>query len=316
MTVRPTMHAKVRGLAAKGLSQAEAARKLGVSRQRVSQLAAQLSLTFGPSVPPISEEHLRELAKRGLTQTEAAMQLGVSPDRVGRLRERLRLSFAPFWSRPKATATEVGRVLQAARLACGYSYTRLAALSGLDHTSVSAIERSSARRPTPKTLRALADCLADHTSYEELIRAAQPPEEAALEQRLRELAEEGLTRVEAARQLGLSRARVSKLEAKLDLSFAPFRRQPQAPATKLGRILRAARQASGYSYSKVAAVSGLDRSHIMDLELGRILRPQEKTLRALASSLAGHASYEELVRAVPREAASVHPTQTGRRVPV
>ena len=113
--------------------------------------------------------------------------------------------------------------------------------------------------------------------------------------------------MEAARQLGLSRARVSKLEAKLDLSFVPFRRQPQAPVTEVGRTLRAARLASGYSYSKVAALSGLDRSTVMDLELGRIQRPQEKTLRALADCLDGRALYKKLVRAVPREATPVRP---------
>ena len=310
------MHAKVRGLAAKGLTQAEAARKLGVSRQRISQLAAQLVLAFGSSVPPMSEEHLRELAEKGLTQTEAARQLGVSQYRVSRLRERLRLSFAPFWSRPKATATEVGRVLQAARLACGYSYTKLATSSGLDHTTVSAIERGRVRRPTSKTLRALADCLAGHTSYEELVRAAKPPEEAALERQLRELAKQGLTKTEAGSQLGVSWHRVSWFAARLEVPFAPFRRQPRTPVTELGRVLRAARLASGYSYSKVAALSGLDRGTVMDLELGRVLRPTEKTLRALAHYLGGRARYKELVRAVPGEAAPMRPTQTGKRVPV
>ena len=118
------MHEKVRGLAAKGLTQAEAARELGVSKQRVSQLAAQLGLAFPPA-----------------------------------------------WSRPKAAASELGRVVQAARLACGYSYVRLAALSGLHRWHVKAIERGWVRRPRTKTLRALADCLAGHTSYEELARA-------------------------------------------------------------------------------------------------------------------------------------------------
>ena len=300
----------MRGLAAKGLSQAEAARELGVSRQRVSQLAAQLRLTFGPRVPPIPEEHLRELAEKGLTQREAARQLGVSRQRVSMLGERLRFSFAPAWSRPKAAATELGRVLQAARLACGYSYPRFAALSGLHESHVKAIERGWVQRPTAKTLRALADCLAGHTSYEELVRAAQPPEQAALEQRLQELAKQGLTRTEAARQLGLSRARVSRLEAKLDLSFVPFRRHPKAPATEFGRILQAARLASGYSYSRVAALSGLHRRHVIDLEIGRIQHPKEKTLRALADCLDGSAQYEKLVRAVHGEAA---PARGGAR---
>ena len=314
MTARPTMHEQVRGLAAKGLSQTEAARELGVSRQRVSQLAAQLGLTFGPSYPPVPKARLERLAKQGLTQTDAARELGVSQKRVHTLAAKVGVSFAPVWSRPEAAVTELGRVLQAARLASGYSYSRVAALSGLHASHVRAIERGRVRRPTAKTFRALADSLAGHTSHEELVRAAQPPEQAALEQRLRRLAKQGLTRTEAARQLGVSRQGVSWFAAKLDLSFAPFRRQPKAPATELGRILQAARLASGCSYSRVAALSGLHRSHVMDLELGRVLRPTEKTLRALADGLDGPALYEELVRAVDGEAAPVRPVQIGRRV--
>ena len=299
------MHEKVRGLAAKGLNQSEAARELGVSRQRVSQLAAQLRLTFGPRVPLIPEEHLRELAKQGLTTTEAARRLGASRQRVSMLGKRLRLSFAPAWSRPKAAGTELGRILQAARLACGYSYPRLAELSGLHYSNIRAIERGWVRCPTAKTLRALADCLAGHTSYEELVLAAQPPGQAALEQRLQELAKQGLTKTEAARQLGLSRARVRRLEAKLDLSFVPFRRHPKAPATEFGRILQAARLASGYSYSRLAALSGLHRRHVIDLEIGRVQHPREKTLQALADCLGDRARYEELFRAVYGEAAPI-----------
>ena len=304
-TVRPKMHEEVRCLAAKGLCQAEAARELGVSRQRVSQLAAQLGLTFGPSHPPVSEDRLAELVNKGLTQKQAARQLGASRMRVSKLAAKLGLSFPPKWSRPQTAGTELGRSLQSARLACGYSSQRLATLSGLHEGHVGAIERGRVRRPNSRTLRSLADCLSGHTSYEELVHAAQPPEEAALEQQLQELAEQGLTRTEAARQMGVSPQRVSRLAAKPDLSFALFHRQPKAPATELGRVLQAARQASGYSYSKVAALSGLDRSTVMDLELGRVLRPQEKTLRALADCLDGRALYKKLVRAVPGEAAPV-----------
>ena len=299
------MHEKVRGLAAQGLSQAEAASELGVSRQRVSQLAAQLRLTFGPGYPPVPKARLARLAKRGLTQTEAARELGVSQKRVHTLAAKVGVSFAPVWSRPEAAATELGRVLQAARLASGYRYSRVAALSGLHASHVRAIERGRVRRPTAKTFRALADCLAGHTSYEELVRAAQPPEEAALEQRLQELTKQGLTRTEAARQLGLSRDRVSKLAARLDLSFAPFRRHPKTPATEFGRVLQAARLACGYSYSRVAALSRLHVRHVSDLEVGRIRRPTVKTVRALADCLDGPALYEDLVRAVHREVAPV-----------
>lgn len=295
-TVHPTASEKVAGLAAKGLTQSEAARKLGVSRQRVSQLAAQLGLAFRRGAPPISEKRLKELAKKGLTKKETARRLGVSRERVSDLGARLHISFAPVWSRPKAAATELGRIIQTARLACGYSYARLGALSGLNRGHITAIERGWVRCPIEKTLRALANCLASHTSYEELL-GALPQDQAVPEERLKELARKGLTRTEAARELGVSLDRVSKLAAKLDLSFAPFLRTPQAPATEFGRILQTARLASGYSYSRLAALSGLDRHHVIYLVLGRIRHPTVKTLRALADSLDGSALYEKLVRA-------------------
>ena len=165
------MHEQVRGLAAKGLSQAEAARKLGVSRQRVSQLADQLRLTFGPSYPPVPKARLARLAKKGLTQTDAARELGLSKRRLRATARQLGVSFAPVWSRPRKPTTKLGGVLQRARLAFGYSYARLAALSGLDRVHVRAIELGQVRRPTAKTLRALADCLDGPALYEELVRA-------------------------------------------------------------------------------------------------------------------------------------------------
>jgi len=123
------MHEKVRDLAGKGLSQAEAARELGVSRQRVSQLAARLRLNFGPSYPPIPKAQLARLARRGLTQTDAARELGVSQKRLRRNAAKAGVSFAPVWSRPRKPTTKLGRVLQTARLASGYSYARLGVLS-------------------------------------------------------------------------------------------------------------------------------------------------------------------------------------------
>lgn len=159
-------------LAKMGLTQSEAARKLGVSRQRVSQLVVKLGLTFRPYAPPVPKERLKELDRKGLTQTEAATQLGVSQKRVSKIAAELGLAFAAEWMRPRATATEVGRVMQAARLACGYGYTKLAAVSGLDRHHIAAIETGRVKRPTPRTLRTLANGLRPHTSYGELARAA------------------------------------------------------------------------------------------------------------------------------------------------
>ena len=309
-TVRPTMNEKLRVLAAKGLTQSEAARKLGVSRQRVSQIAARLGLAFRRGAPPIPEERLKELARKGLTKAEAARQLGVPLEHVRSQGERLQLSFAPAWSRPKAAATEFGRILQAARLASGYSCIRLGVLSGLHAGHVEAIERGRIRQPRAKTVRVLADCLDGHTTYDELIRAARPDHPPVSEQRLKELAKKDMTYTEAARELGLSQGYVRKLATKLGVSFAPAWSRPKAPTTKFGRILQAARLASGYSYARLAVVSGLNYHHVIDLDLGRVRRPKEKTLRALADCLDGPALYEELVRAVHEAAV---PVQRGAR---
>ena len=113
------------------MSQADAARELGVTRQWVSKLAGEQRLSFKPSRSEVPQDKLEMLARRGLTRTEAARHLGTSPQRVGDLAAKLGLSFtSAVWGRPKAAATELGRVLQETRLAKGYSYARLAERSG------------------------------------------------------------------------------------------------------------------------------------------------------------------------------------------
>ena len=170
--VHSTPKTRLPGLAKKGLTQSNAARELGVSRQRVSQLAAQLHLTFRPSYPPVPKARLARLANRGITQTDAARELGVSQKRVRALARKAGVTFAPVWSRPRKPTTKLGRVLQTARLASGYSYARLGVLSSLHRHHVMDIELGRVRRPTQRTLRALANCLDGHTSYDELDRAA------------------------------------------------------------------------------------------------------------------------------------------------
>ena len=172
MVVRQTARDKLAELARKGLTQSEAARQLRVSRQRVSQLTAVLGLNFKPSYPPVPEPRLKELAKKGMTQTEAAQRLGVSQKRVSSLAARHGVTFAPVWSRPRSPKTELGRVLQSARLAAGHSYAKLAELSGLHRRHIAAIEVGQVRRPTEKTLRVLANCLKGRASYNDLFRAA------------------------------------------------------------------------------------------------------------------------------------------------
>ena len=169
-----TLREKLPGLAKKGLTQAQAARQLGVSRQRISQVTAKLKLSFTPSVPaiPNAKRRLQALAKKGLTRTEAARALGVSWERVNRLADEHGLDFPPRWSRPRLPTTELGRVLQRARLAAGYTYTQLATRSGLDRHQLASTELGRVRRPMEKTLRRLANALRGHTSYDALARAA------------------------------------------------------------------------------------------------------------------------------------------------
>ncbi len=171
---RLTLRSKLPALAKRGFTQADAARELGVSRQRVSQVVAALGLTFTPSVRavPRAKERLRELAKKGLTRTEASRELGVSLERITRLAAQHGVTFAAVWSRPRAPKTELGRILQRARLAAGYGYTRLGTLSGLHRQHIAAIELGRVRRPTRKTLRALANSFQGRPSYDELTRAA------------------------------------------------------------------------------------------------------------------------------------------------
>jgi transcriptional regulator with XRE-family HTH domain len=170
---------KLPALAKKGLTQAESARKLGVSRQRVSQLVAKLGLKFRTYARPVKTSRLQALAKRGLTQTETAKRLGVSQQRVSKLASELGIAFSPLSMRPRAPTTKLGKVMQEARLAGGYSYTKLAERSGLDRHHITAIEVGRVRRPTPRTLRALAKCLRPHTSYAALVQASQAKDATA-----------------------------------------------------------------------------------------------------------------------------------------
>jgi transcriptional regulator with XRE-family HTH domain len=142
----------------------------------VSQLAAVLKLSFRRSYPTVSKGELSALARRGRTQTEAAKELGVSQKRISSLASRYGVRFAPVWSRPRAAATELGRLLQRARLALGYSYARLGQLTGLHRRHIAAIEVGQVRRPTERTLRQLARSLRGQLSYDALARAAWGPD--------------------------------------------------------------------------------------------------------------------------------------------
>ena len=139
-TARQTARQALPGLAKRGFTQADAARELNVSRQRVSQLVAELGLKFRPATPEVPEKRLKELAAKRLTQAEIARELGVSSSRVGRIARKLNVQLAPVWSRPKAPTTKLGKTLQTARLDAGYSYRRLGRIAGLHPRHVAAIE--------------------------------------------------------------------------------------------------------------------------------------------------------------------------------
>ncbi len=295
--VRLALKERLADLAANGLTQAEAARVLQVSRQRVGQLAAELGLSFRRKLPAIPQERLEELVERRLTRAEAARELGVSPDHVSRLAARLGLSFAPALRSSRVPGTALGRVLQEARLGARFSYRRLASLSGLHEREIAQIEVGQIRHPRERTLRALAEGLQGHTSYDELVQAAGTRYPPVPPERLAELADRRLTLREAAKELGVSQERVRGIAAKLRLSFTPFRKEPKAPTTEFGRILQTARLAAGYSFTRLSVLSGLHRRHVIELERGRVRRPKEQTIRALADCLDGHASYADLVHA-------------------
>jgi transcriptional regulator with XRE-family HTH domain len=311
--VRATPKERLPDLARKGLTQAEAARELGVSRQRVGQLVAELGLNFRPCYPNVSKAQLEALAKKRLTQTEAARKLGVSQKRVSKLAAEFDLSFATVWSRPRPATTRFGKVFQAARLAAGCSYGRLGALTGLHREHIKAIERGLVRRPREKTLRALASCLEGHVTFDQLADAAWAGRPPITGERLEVLSEKGLTQKEAAKELGVSQKHVSKLASRYGVSFRKAWRKPKPAATKFGKVLQKARLAAGHSYSGLGAVAGLHRRHVIDLERGRVRHPREKTLRALAGCLGAHVSYKELARAAEETAAARRRRPRGKR---
>ncbi len=123
------------------------------------------------AVRPTARKALADLAKKGLTQTQAARKLGVSRQRVSQLKAALGLKFEPVWSRPRPARTPPGKLVQRARLSAGYSYAQLAALSGLYRRNIALIELGQVRRPTERTLRALAKSLKGHVTYDQLVQA-------------------------------------------------------------------------------------------------------------------------------------------------
>lgn len=316
-TVRATPKERLPELARRGLTQAEAARELGVSRQRVGQLVGELGLNFRPCHPVVTKRQLEALAKKRLTQTEAARELGVSQKRVSKLAGEFDLRFATVWSRPRPATTKFGKIFQAARLEAGYSYGRLGEKTGLHREHIKALERGHVRRPREKTLRALADRLQGYATFRELSEAAWAGHPPVTEERLRALADKGLTQREAAKELGVSQKHVSKLASRFGIAFTKAWRKPQPAATPFGKVLQKARLACGHSYSRLGALSGLHRRHVIDLERGRVRHPREKTLRALAKCLEGRASYNDLVRAAEKTPARARPKpQRGKRRPI
>lgn len=57
------------------------------------------------------------------------------------------------------------------------------------------------------------------------------------------------------------------------------------PATKLGKMLKKAREANGLSAREVAIRSGMADSNVLRLEQGGIANPRPETLKSLADTL-------------------------------
>jgi transcriptional regulator with XRE-family HTH domain len=62
------------------------------------------------------------------------------------------------------------------------------------------------------------------------------------------------------------------------------RREPSAISIALGRRVKKLREKKGWTQADLAAASGLERSHISEIENGHIL-PNIVTLQTLAKSL-------------------------------
>lgn len=75
---------RIAELAAKGLSQKDAAQTLGVSKQRVSQVAKKHGISFTKRPPPHVSQRIERLQAEcaGMTVAQAAQHLGVSPSMV------------------------------------------------------------------------------------------------------------------------------------------------------------------------------------------------------------------------------------------
>lgn len=95
MTAGPTppLLDRLRACAAQGMSQAEAARRLGIGHPTVSLYAARHAIPF-PKATRITRARYAACAADGLTQAETARRLGVTPTAVGRAARRYGLAFA------------------------------------------------------------------------------------------------------------------------------------------------------------------------------------------------------------------------------
>lgn len=87
---------KVWACAARGMTQAETARYLGLTTGYVAKLGKKFGLCFAAAARgrAAREDEIVACARRGLTQAEAARELGISSATVCKVKARLGLSFA------------------------------------------------------------------------------------------------------------------------------------------------------------------------------------------------------------------------------
>jgi transcriptional regulator with XRE-family HTH domain len=67
--------------------------------------------------------------------------------------------------------------------------------------------------------------------------------------------------------------------------------------TRVGQLIREARERKGFTLEKLAELSGVNLTTIQAIEVGDSRRPRESSLRALASALGPETDYATLVLA-------------------
>lgn len=130
----PSRLDEFRQCAAEGLTVVETKTRLGVSHQRVYQIAKKHGLRFRPAKPDFNIVRLRELAQSGASAAEAAAELGVS---INTVYTKARELGAKFRKPNKHTTATESAVLADIRKGC--LQTEIADRHGVSQRYVSAV---------------------------------------------------------------------------------------------------------------------------------------------------------------------------------